>query len=294
MRNKRDVKKPLLAVGAVLLIVAVCLVVYLTGQKKVIVPDDSPLSVYFFDVGQGDCELICCEGVNVLIDGGEAEYAKKVESYLKDCGVEQIDCYILTHPHSDHMGASSYLIDRFPVSRILTTSFSELNVPTTMVYENFLSSAAASGAEVLNVRGGQSFSVGALSFSVLSPLLETDDYNDMSITVRVSYKNVSFLLMGDASVAVEEQILAQNVPLRSDVLKVGHHGSSNSTSPAFLEAAAPEYAVISCGQNNPYGHPDSITVSRLKNAVTNIYRTDIDGTVQFYSDGKKLEARCYK
>ena len=294
MRNKRDVKKPLLAVVAVLLIVAVCLFVYLSGQRKIIVPEDTPLSVYFFDVGQGDCELIRCENVNVLIDGGEADYAKRVEGYLKSSGVDKIDCYILTHPHSDHIGAASYLIDRFLIGRIMTTSFSELNVPTTMVYENFLASAAASDAVVMNVKGGENFRIGSLTLSVLSPLQETDDYNDMSITVRASYKNVSFLLMGDASVAVEEQILAQNFPVRSDVLKVGHHGSGSSTSPAFLAAASPKYAVISCGLNNPYGHPDSDTVNRLQEAGTELYRTDVNGTVQFYSDGKNLEVRCSK
>ena len=294
MRNKKDVKKPLLAVGAALLIVAVCLIVYIVGARNIIVPEDTPLSVYFFDVGQGDCELIRCEDVNVLIDGGEADYAKRVEGYLKKAGVDKIDCYILTHPHSDHIGAASYLIDHFLIGRIMTTSFSELNVPTTMVYENFLASASASDAVVMNVKGGEDFRIGALSLSVLSPLQETDDYNDMSIAIRASYKNVSFLLMGDASVAVEEQILAQNFTVRSDVLKVGHHGSGSSTSPAFLKAASPKYAVISCGLNNPYGHPDSNTVNLLQEAVTELYRTDVNGTVQFYSDGKNLQVRCSK
>ena len=126
---------------------------------------------------------------------------------------------------------------------------------------------------------------------MLSPLAETDDYNDMSVTVRAVYKNTSFVLMGDASRAVEEQILADEPQIASDVLKAGHHGSGESSGPAFLKAVSPDYAVISCGAGNPYGHPDAHTVEWLKKCGAQVLRTDTNGTVLFYGDGRRLYMR---
>ena len=283
--------KKLLAFCAAAVVIVVCLIVYLAESAKEALPEDCPLNVAFVDVGQGDCEVLLCEGTCVLIDGGEAENGVKVENYLKRSGVSVIDCYILTHPHSDHIGAAPYLMGRFAVNSVMMTEFSELNVPTTKSYEDLLDAVASSGAQVMYVRGGENYTFGALSLNVLSPLAETDDYNDMSVTVRAVYKNTSFVLMGDASRAVEEQILADEPQIASDVLKAGHHGSGESSGPAFLKAVSPDYAVISCGAGNPYGHPDAHTVEWLKKCGAQVLRTDTNGTVLFYGDGRRLYMR---
>ena len=284
-------RKKLLAFCAAVVVIVVCLIVYLAGSSREAVPEDVPLNVAFIDVGQGDCELIRCEDTVVLIDGGEAENGVRVENYLKRSGVSAIDCYLLTHPHSDHIGAAPYLIGRFDVKTVMMTEFSELNIPTTKNYEDLLDAAEASGAQVMYVKGGENYTFGPLSINVLSPLAETDDYNDMSVTIRAVYKNSSFLFMGDASREVEKQILEGKPQIASDVLKVGHHGSSNSSSAAFLKAVSPDYAVGSCGADNPYGHPDPDTLALLKKCGAEVYRTDTDGTVLFYGDGRRLYVR---
>ena len=284
-------RKKLLAFCAAVVVIVVCLIVYLAGSSREAVPEDVPLNVAFIDVGQGDCELIRCEDTVVLIDGGEAENGVRVENYLKRSGVSAIDCYLLTHPHSDHIGAAPYLIGRFDVKTVMMTEFSELNIPTTKNYEDLLDASEASGAQVLYVRGGENYTFGPLSINVLSPLAETDDYNDMSVTIRAVYKNSSFLFMGDASREVEKQILEGKPQISSDVLKVGHHGSGNSSGAAFLKAVSPDYAVVSCGADNPYGHPDPDPLALLKKCGAEVYRTDTDGTVLFYGDGRRLYVR---
>ena len=288
MRITRSGKKILLGIAAVVLVVGVCIAAYLAGGRRQMLPEDYPLNVFFFDVGEGDCELLRCEDVNVLIDGGEVDCAYKTEQYLRACGVETIDCYILTHPHSDHIGAASHIISSFTVSQVMTTAFTELNLPTTKAYDDMLSAVEAAGTELLHVSGGQSYDFGPLHLDILSPLADTDDYNDMSITVRAAYKSRSFLLMGDASSAVEAQLLNADITLQSNVLKTGHHGSDSATSEPFLKAAAPDYAVISCGAGNLYGHPSPQTLNLLMKYEAEILRTDVNGTIQFYGNGKKL------
>ena len=291
MRISQSVKKLLFTAGGALVIIVICLAFYRAEQKKRMSPEDYPLNVYFFDVGEGDCELIRCEGYNVLIDGGEAEYGRMTELNLRASGVETIDCYILTHPHSDHIGAAAHIISTFSVAQVMTTAFSELNTPTTKAYEDMLACADAYGAELLYVGGGETYSFGPLRLDILSPLADTDDYNDMSVTVRAVYKGSSFLFMGDASAAVEAQLLDAGCDLRADVLKIGHHGSGTSTSEPFLNAVDPAYAVISCGAGNAYGHPHAQTLNLLAKHETEVFRTDLDGTIQFYGSGRRLAVR---
>lgn len=249
---------------------------------------DYPFTVSIIDVGQGDCSLIKCMDSCILVDGGEAQYSDTVLNYLKKLGVEKIDCYMFSHPHLDHIGAASDIISAVPVDKFMMTSFSELNMPTTKTYEKLLDAVDESGAEVLFVRAGDEFEFGDMRVNILAPFTETDDYNDMSIVFTAEYKNVSALFTGDASVNIEKQILEAGESVESDMLKVGHHGSSSATSYAFLKAVNPEYAVISCGENNKYGHPHQETLDTLKKAGVRVLRTDKNGSLLFYSDGKKL------
>ena len=292
MRISQSAERKLWTACGAVLIIAICLIVYLAGHHKQMLPEDYPLNVFFFDVGEGDCELIRCEDVNVLIDGGEAEYAYRLEQYLKACEVDRIDCYILTHPHSDHIGASAHIINTFSVSQVMTTSFAGFSIPTTKVYDDMLAAVEKTGAETVCVTGGETYTYGPLRIEILSPLTVCDDYNDMSVTVRAVYKNSSFLMMGDASSAVEAQILDSGAQIKADVLKTGHHGSETSTSEPFLKAVSPQYAVISCGAGNAYGHPASQTLDLLTKYETEVFRTDLNGTISFYGNGRKLNVRA--
>lgn len=288
----KNAKRTLFAAAVAILLMLISVMLYVREKRSTMQPQDYPFNVCFFNVGQGDCELIRCEGVSVLIDGGEAEYGYQTEQYLKACGVEKLDCYILTHPHSDHIGASAHILRTFPVDTIMTTSFSEIDMPTTKAYEDMMAAAEESGAQMLDVKGGETYTFGELTLKILSPLTQTDDYNDMSVTVKAKYKSNTVLLMGDASSAVETQLLNEGTALSADLLKVGHHGSSSSTCEAFLKVVSPEYAVICCGADNAFGHPHRETLGLLEKYGVDVYRTDLNGSVIFYGYGHKLSVWC--
>lgn len=250
----------------------------------------SPLCVSYIDVGQGDCSLIQCNGVNILVDGGESTAAGTVANYLNDVEVEKIDCYILTHPHSDHIGASADIIKRFPVDRVMLTHFSEFNMPTTNTYENVLDAIGESNAELVEVKAGDSFKFGDLQLDIIAPFEESDDYNEMSIVFSAVYKDTKLLFSGDTTKKIEKQILADGFDVDCDVLKVAHHGSSTSSSAEFVDAVSPELAVVSCGAGNSYGHPHFEIVDLYVNRNITLMRTDEAGTIIYYGDGKLMKS----
>ncbi len=290
---------PLLVLLAVVILAAIVATALREGAKK---PEedltqgitqtaqtDFPLAVTFLDVGQGDAGVIRCENAVIVIDGGEREQAKTVTDYLLSQGIDTVDCYVATHPHSDHIGAAAGIIGgELNVKSVMLTEFSEINTPTTDSWARFLAAADKEEADVLFVKAGEEYTFGSLTLSVLSPAEETTDYNDMSVVLRVSYGKNTFLFTGDASAEIERQILAAGYEVRADVLKIAHHGSSSSTCPEFLQAVAPRLAVISCGRNNDFGHPHRETLQLLKDQGVNYRRTDENGTVTVYGNGKDL------
>lgn len=253
---------------------------------------ESPLCASFIDVGQGDCCLLSCNGVNILVDGGEQEYAGTVLSYLRDVEVNKIDCYVLTHPHSDHIGASADIIRNIPIDRIFITHFSEFNMPTTNTYENVLDAISETSAEVIEVGAGDTFRFGELDIEIIAPFDESDDYNDMSIVFTASYKDTRILYTGDTTKKVEKQILQNGFDIDCDVLKVAHHGSSTSGSAEFVDAVSPDLSIISCGKNNSYSHPHAEILELFSNRNLQYMRTDENGTIVYYGDGKIMKTEA--
>lgn len=284
MKGKRN---KLIIITSAALIIGLALFFFLKPDDYIF-PSDYPLRVSYLDVGQGDCELIQCEDVTVLIDGGESEQFYNVSSYLKAAGVDRIDCYILTHPHSDHMGIAADIINKFQVDTVFITQFSQMNMPTTKTYEDMLRAAKKTDVTITTVKAGDSYTFASLKIDILAPMEETEDYNDMSIVVKATYKSRSFLFCGDISSNVEEQILSSGANVKADVIKIAHHGSNTSSSDAFLEKVSPELAVISCGIENSYGHPHTETLNTLDKHNIKYFRTDKEGTVLIYSDGHGL------
>lgn len=258
------------------------------GLQDSNVSSDYPLSVHFIDVGQGDCIFIKYDGCNILIDAGEKGNETAVTEYLEKLGVKTIDYVIPTHPHSDHIGGLPGVIEKFTVKNVIMTRFSKENMPTTATYEKLLDAVSSSGANVIEATVGNTITCSDLSFTILSPIKQYDDYNDMSIVIRLTYKDVSFLFTGDAESEAEKDILASGENVSANVLKVGHHGSSTSTCDDFLEDVSPDYAVIMCGTDNEYGHPHKQTLDRLSALNIKVFRTDTDGTVFVGTDGKTL------
>ena len=246
------------------------------------------LEVYFFDVGQGDSELIRLPGgENILIDAGTSSTEDELVGELRSLGAETLDLVVATHPHADHIGGMAAVIDAFDVRQVVMPRISESDTPTTKTYENLLQSIADKGLTITPAEPGDGLlSSGGAVLTVLAPNGEDyGDLNNYSVVLRLTYGEDSFLFTGDAEEASEEEMLSLDWPLTATVLKCGHHGSETSTSPAFLDAVSPQYAVISCGVDNDYGHPDAVTLEKLEAAGAEVFRTDLQGTILASTDG---------
>ena len=249
---------------------------------------DGSLSVYFIDVGQGDCIYINQGEYNMLIDAGNNEDGEKLVSYLKSLNVNGFDYVIGTHPHEDHIGGMDDIINNFEIDNYYMPD----KLSTTKTFEDVLDALDAKGLSYNVPKIDDEFKLGDATFKVIYSGDDTNDINDSSIVLKMTYGDNTFLFTGDATSNVEEIIL--NKDIKSDVLKVAHHGSSYSSTTEFLDKVDPKYAIISVGKNNSYNHPASITLQKLSNRDIKVYRTDLDGTIIFTSDGTNLSVQTKK
>ena len=296
VRKLSPVNWTVIAAVAVLLILAVLNAIRIGGGYKPQTQPVSaaapgaeyPLAVYFVSVGEGDGAVIRCGDTVLVVDGGEREQAETMNTFLASLGVDTVDCYIATHPHSDHIGAAAGIFNAVRVKSAMLTPFSEINTPTTDTYERLLNAIETQGSEVILPAAGDVYDFGELKLTVVAPVEETGDYNNMSIVFKLEYGKTSFLFTGDMEKESEALVLEKGFDIGADVLKVAHHGSTSSTTPAFLDAVSPRLAVISCGKNNDYGHPHKEILSLLQDEGIEYRRTDLSGTVTVYSDGKDV------
>ena len=245
------------------------------------------MQVHYIDVGQGDSILIVSpEGKVMLIDGGVA--GSPALEYLSVKGIDHVDVMVATHPHADHIGGLVEVLGALKVSQVVTNGQST----TTKTYENFLDGIDKAKAVYREVARGDTLTLGSLTFEVLSPTGPGgDDLNQGSLVLRLVYGKVAFLFTGDAGYAAEAEMLASGEALQAQILKVGHHGSSSSSSSEFLAAVHPEVAVYSCGVGNSYGHPHAETVAALGQTGALIFGTDVNGTVVVTCDGSTYQTK---
>lgn len=242
------------------------------------------LSVYFLDVGQGDSSLIIFGNKTILIDAGEIDMGDRVVNDLKALGLTRIDLLVATHPHSDHIGGMQKVLDNFTVGQVLDSGMPH----TSVIYERFLEKIDKKNIPYkIAVQGDMIEIDPALRIVVLSPPEKRfgDDLNTDSIVLRISYGTINFLFTGDAGFETETALSKSGYALDAQILKVGHHGSMYSSSPAFIARVHPETAIISLGWDNPYGHPHKQAVDTLTKARATIYLTDRDGMILVRSDG---------
>lgn len=242
--------------------------------------NDRQLSVDFIDVGQGDSILICSGGQSMLVDAGTNESGKTVLNFLRNKGIKKLDYAVGTHPHADHIGGLDDVIRGIDTDSLLMPNA----VTDTKTFNDVLDAAESRNLSI-TVPEDDEFSLGASRVTVLSKNKEqSDNLNNSSLILKIVYGDFSLLLTGDAEKEAEKQLLSDKKDVSADVLKVGHHGSETSTSGNFLKAVSPKCAVISCGKNNDYGHPHEKTLKKLEKQGTEVYRTDISGTISLFAD----------
>lgn len=207
------------------------------------------LTVHYLDVGQGDCILVECDGEAMLIDAGDNDQGTKIQNYLMKQGVKELKYAVGTHPDADHIGGLDVILYKFDCGKVMMPDMAK----DTAAYRDVV--------DTMKQRGYQN--------SVPEP-------------------GDSFLFMGDAEETAEADLIESGRDMAADVLKVGHHGSHSSSSKEFLEAADPSYAVISCGEDNSYGHPHAETLNNLRAMGVEVFRSDEQGTILAVSDGSKI------
>jgi competence protein ComEC len=272
---------------------AALLLALIIAVSAAVVSASENLTVHFIDVGQGDSELIQFNGKNVLIDGGTQDMGPRVKSYLWSQGVSSLDLVVATHPHSDHIGGLLTVLNDFTVGQVLDSG----QTHTSQTFENYLNLIDQKNIPFSTAERGQTIDLDpSIEIEVLSPPAAhfADDLNQNSIVLKVTYDNVSFLLMADAGIEAEDSIMAAGYDLNSTVLKVGHHGSSSSSSPVFLSRVMPASSIIEVGSGNDYGHPTQQTLSALQSISSRVYRTDLDGTVVVSTDGQTYSVSTSK
>ena len=248
---------------------------------------DGKITVHFIDVGQADCSLIMCNGMAMLIDGGNAADSDLVFTYLSRLGIKYLDYIVLTHAHEDHVGGLSGALAYAKAG----TALSPVTDYDSKAFRNFTTALERQGVDLVVPQPGYSFSLGDAEVTVLGPVSDCDEPNNTSIVLRIVFGEISFLFTGDAEREEEAEILSSGAELSADILKVGHHGSDTSTSYPFLREVMPQVAVISVGKNNSYSHPDESVLSRLSDAGATTLRTDEQGDIICESDGKTFELR---
>lgn len=264
-------------------------------KSSVVTTVQGEAAVHFIDVGQGDCELICADGVSVLIDCGEAQYSDTVARYIRALGISKLDYVIGTHQHSDHIGGLADLLEKFEVGKLIMPKLSDEVTPTSNWYEELLEVIESRGIEAEYAVEGTEITLGDAVLRIAAPVKsDYDNLNNYSIVCRLTHGGNSFLFTGDIETTAESDIIAAGEYLKSNVLKVAHHGSSSSTSEEFLAAVSPKYAVIEVGEGNSYNHPKAEIVKRLSDTGAEIYTTMKYGSIVFVSDGEELEIHTDK
>lgn len=260
-------------------------------------PEMGKLEIDYLSVGQGDSILIKTpDGQKILLDGGpDNTVIQKLGEYLPFFD-RKIDLMILTHPHSDHVTGLNEVLRRYQVGKILYTGA----LHTAPEYITWLGLIKDKKINLEIIKVKQIINLGDdLKLEILYPWRDftnerVENLNDTSLVAKLVYKNNSFLFVGDAEALEEGEILADGANLKSDVLKVGHHGSATATSQAFLNAVTPKMAVIEVGGNNQFGHPHHVILQKLAAAGVKVYRTDLNGDVRMFSDGENISVTAEK
>jgi competence protein ComEC len=265
-------------------------ILILGGCESEFVSEDNledNLLIHFIDVGQGDSTLIIFPNKEVaLIDAGTIARRKEVVEYIEKQNIKRIDYLIGTHPHEDHIGGLPEIIRSFEIGKIYLPN----KTNNTAIFEELLNEIKNHNLKITEGKAGLNIiDHRYLGFTIIAPSLEYNSINDSSIVTKIVYKDFSTIITGDAEKESESNMVKEEYNLKANILRIGHHGSSTSTTEEFLNKVNPDYAVISLGKDNTYGHPHREIIEALEGRNIITLRTDILGNIVFKTDGKNIE-----
>lgn len=250
------------------------------GIKTIIIGDEEKkqseenLEVYYIDVGQADSILIVNQNQSMLIDAGNNDDGQDVVQFIKERGISKLDYVIGTHPHEDHIGGLDDVINEIDIDKIYLPKIQT----NTKTYESVLEAIQNKNKSINSLQKGNKITLGEAELEVMTDsILDKENLNLASNIIKLEFNGISFLFTGDAETENEKTINWENI----DILKVGHHGSTTSSSSKFIKQIKPKYAIISVGKDNSYGHPHKEIIKRLEDIESEILRTDEFGTIKF-------------
>lgn len=259
-------------------------------------PEENPaaaeneLEVHFIDVGQGDCTLIKSGDHAMLIDAGDNSKGSAVWMYLQKQGIKKLDYVIGTHPDADHIGGLDVVIYKFDCEIIILSDYKK----DTKTYDELIQTIKTKNYKITSPKTGTRYKLGDAEFEIIGPV--GSDYgtnaNNYSVGIKLVHGNKSFLFAGDGEEEFESDLIEANENLKADVYKVSHHGSKTASTEEFMKKVNPKYAVISCGEDNRYGHPHSEVLNRFRAMGIKLFRTDEQGTIVAKSDGNTITFNC--
>lgn len=258
-------------------------------EAKKVVSNSDTLKVYITDVGQADSILIRDGNYNMLIDAGNNSDGEKLVKYYKELGITSFKYVFASHPHEDHIGGMDDIINNFDIENFYMPD----KLSTTKTFEDMLDTLERKNLKYIVPKVNDKLSLNNSNIDVIYVGSDESDINDSSIVLKLNYFSNSFLFTGDLGSNKEKEILNSGANIKADVLKVGHHGSSYSTASSFLDKVNPSFAAISVGKNNIYKHPASSTLEKLNKKGIKVYRTDLDGTILFESNGKDISVSTF-
>ena len=285
-------QKKLLAYAVVITIIGV--IVYIldfTGVSSIseiknvvgaidgVKPVDSDFAVYYLDAGQSDCTIVICDDKVLMIDCGTYNQLNTIRQSIHSLEIDKIDYMLITHQHDDHMGSATDLLNDLKVENFIMPKLAQSNNVTSKTYNVLINSLDSKNINKIIAQDCKSFMLGDALVEIFSPVTQSNNLNNMSVVLKITYGNTEFLFQGDAESKIENDLLRSDYDIDVDVLKVGHHGSKTSSTDKYLDATSPQIAIISSGYGNNYGHPNGTILERFEQEGITAFSTFLNGDI---------------
>ena len=249
------------------------------------------LSVHVMDIEKSDSIFINFNDYNILIDAGDTSSENHTTTYLKRCGIEKLNLLVATHPDADHVHEIPSILENFEVERYWTCPLEDYNKPKSALHDNIDELLDKKNIPITYVESGYEFSLGEIKLHVIAPVGKYSGTNNNSVVIKLEFRDTSWLFCGDIEEAAENDILANDIDIDADVIKIAHHGSNSSSSEEFLKAVSPAIAVISTSKTSNL--PNNTVLKRLEDLDTRTFITEYDGQIVLYTSGDKISVEAF-